>query len=627
MDFHSPFTSLLIVVILAASVPLILFRFKRVSVPIVVGEIIAGILLGRSGLKLAVSGEPILDFLAELGLVFLMFLSGMEIDFSSLGLSDLGKRNGKKREPGPLQLGILSFLITLLFSAVMGWVLYKMDLVRDPWMMGLILSTTSLGVVVPVLKENGLIGGKYGQTLLIAALIADFATMILITVEVAILSKGLTLDVLLISVLFMAFIFVYRMFKLSFKRVKALRVALEELSSATAQIKVRMSIAIMLVFVVLAESLGTEVILGAFLAGVMISLLSTQADRDVSEQLETIGYGFIIPIFFIMVGVDLNFSALFASPKAILLVPLLLVAAVIVKLLSSLVFRLTFTVREALAGGVLLSSRLSLIIAAVAIGTRLNVISEAVNAAIILVAVITVTFSPLIFNRLIPRQPKAGQLPIVIAGGGPLATQVAEKLRAHNEIVTIIARDSERAKKLQELGYNVVKGNIVDRKPETAEVLKNAGSLVVTYTDTEVNYEICELGKKEYRVENVVAHVFDPNQISRFNDLGIRTMNASLDRAALLTMLVRNPATYELLTRTDDNKEILELQIENKRCFQKKLRELALPGDVRILAVKRNEAMIIPSGTTKLERGDVVTLIGSLECMDIARQMISGSCE
>ena len=81
------------------------------------------------------------------------------------------------------------------------------------------------------------------------------------------------------------------------------------------------------------------------------------------------------------------------------------------------------------------------------------------------------------------------------------------------------------------------------------------------------------------------------------------------------------------MTRTDDNKEILELQIENKRCFQKKLRELSLPGDVRILTVKRNEAMIIPSGTTKLERGDVVTLIGSLECMDIARQMISGPCE
>ena len=627
MDVHSPFTSLLIVVLLAASVPLVLFRFKRVSVPIVVGEIIAGILLGRSGLKLAVSGEPILDFLAELGLVFLMFLSGMEIDFSNLGLADLGKTNGKKRELGPLQLGIYSFLVTLVFSGAIGWALFKMELVKDPWMMGLILSTTSLGVVVPVLKENGLIGGKYGQTLLIAALIADFATMILITIEVAILSSGLTLDVLLISVLFMAFIFAYRILKVSFKRVKALRRAMEELSSATAQIKVRMSIAIMLVFVVLAESLGTEVILGAFLAGAMISLLSTAADRDVTEQLETIGYGFIIPIFFIMVGVDLNFSALFSSPKALLLVPLLLVAAIIVKLLSSLVFRLKFTNREALAGGVLLSSRLSLIIAAVAIGTRLNVISEAVNAAIILVAVITVTFSPMIFNYLIPRRAKPGQLPIVIAGAGLLATQVAERLRAHNEIITIIARKDESAQKLRDQGFEVIEGQIEEQTLETAQILQNAGSLVVTYTDTETNYKICSLGKTIYGIDNIIAHVFDPNEIARFHALGARTMNASVDRAALLTMLVRNPATYELLTRTDDNKEILELSIQNKRCFQKKLRDLVLPGDVRILAIKRNGAMIIPSGSTKLEKGDVITLVGSIECMDVARQVISGPCD
>jgi CPA2 family monovalent cation:H+ antiporter-2 len=296
----------------------------------------------------------------------------------------------------PIALALMSFAATLVMSAGVGWFMYRMDLVRNPIMMGLILSTTSLGVVVPVLKEQGLIGGRFGQTMLLAALIADFATMLLITVEVAILSTGLTLETLLVLVLFVAFFFAYRFGVLFFNRIKAVRRVMEELSSATAQIKIRMAIVLMLLFVALSELLGAEIILGSFLAGVIISLLRTPDDDHIIGQLETIGYGFIIPIFFIKVGVDLNFSALFASSNALLVMPILLVAAFLIKILAGQVFRFSFSLKESIAGGILLSSRLSLIIAAVAIGARLGVISESVNAAVIVVAVISVTLSPLL---------------------------------------------------------------------------------------------------------------------------------------------------------------------------------------------------------------------------------------
>ncbi len=264
MNENTTFIPLLVVVLLAFLVPFLLSQFKRLNLPIVVGEILAGILIGRSGLALVAQHDPLLDLLSEFGFVFLMFLSGLEIDFSNLGLFS----NGKKRSPqdrwGPVQLGSVAFVLTLALSTAIGLLLYTGGLVRNPWLMALILSTTSLGVVVPVLKERGLSSGVYGQTLLIASLIADFATMLLITVEVAIISRGLTLDLLLIGLLFVVFFFMYHFGMWFFNGNPAVRKILDELSSATAQIKVRAAFTMMLIFIVLSEMLGTEIILGAF---------------------------------------------------------------------------------------------------------------------------------------------------------------------------------------------------------------------------------------------------------------------------------------------------------------------------------------------------------------------------
>jgi Kef-type K+ transport system membrane component KefB len=402
MKENLSFFPLLVVVFLAFLVPIALSRIKRVRVPIVVGEILAGVLIGRSGLGWLQYHHPVLDLLSQLGFVFLMFLSGMEIDFYNLK-NTVSNNNGRKKYSwGPIALGSLSFALTLVLSLFVGFGLVRAGLVSSPWMIALILSTTSLGVVVPVLKESGLSTGQYGQTLLVAALIADFATMLLITVVVAILSRGLTLDILLIGVLFVAFFFMYRFGGVFFNRLPAVRQVLEELSHATAQIKVRLAFTTMLTFVVLSETLGAELILGAFLAGAIVSLLRTPEDVELVGQLESIGFGFVIPIFFIMVGVDLDLSSLVDSWEALLLALILLLAAVTVKFLPALTFRLSFNWRESLGAGALLSARLSLIIAASAISMRLGIISESVNAAIILVAIITVIVAPALFYRIVP---------------------------------------------------------------------------------------------------------------------------------------------------------------------------------------------------------------------------------
>ncbi len=403
MEEARSFFQLLIVVILASLVPLALTSVRgRLAVPIVVGEIVAGMIVGRSGLGWVLPGDHALILLKELGFVFLMFLSGMEIDFRSL------RRNAGDPTEGrwsPLALAAMNFAVTFAFALVCAVGLRGIGATTDPWMMALIMSTTALGVVVPILKEAGLCQSAFGQTILLASVIADFVTMFLISVLVALVSRGLTAEILLVFLLFVAFFFTARFGSL-LSRMEWLQRAIQELSHATAQIKVRVAFSTLLIFVVLAERLGIEIIVGAFLAGAIVALLRTPEDHALASQLEAIGFGFFIPIFFIMVGVDFNLPALLSSREALLAVPLLLIAAAAVKIFPAFVFCLNHSWRQALAAGILMCPRLSLIIAAAAVGKKLGMIDESVNAAIILVAIVTVTAAPLGFLRVFPAQKK-----------------------------------------------------------------------------------------------------------------------------------------------------------------------------------------------------------------------------
>lgn len=621
MEEQTSFASLLIVIFLAFLVPLVLSRFRRLRLPIVVGEIIAGIIIGRSGFGWVRGHDEVLILLSEFGFVFLMFLSGMEIDFSNISLPRSGNQGKKERLSGPLPLGSLSFAITLFMSIALGFGMQRAGLVQNPWLMGLILSTTSLGVVMPVLKETGLSRGQYGQTLLITSLIADFATMLLITVVVAALSTGLTFDILLIGTLFLVFFLMYHFGMVFFNRIAGVRRAFEELSHASAQIKVRAAFTMMLIFVVLSEVLGTEIILGAFLAGAIISLLRQPEDEDLGEKLEAIGFGFFIPIFFIMVGVDFNLSALLSSQQALLLVPVLLVAAILVKLLPSLLYRLKFSWSQTFAAGALLSARLSLIIAASAIGLRMGVISESVNAAIILVAIITVTGAPLIFSRFDIREETAEAHPIIVAGANDLGLRIAEQLNAHHEEVIVIDPDENNVVRALGRGLMGLSARLDLPDQQAAEALDRARAVVCAHPDSELNYRICEVAHCDFGIDDIVAQVNEASEIERFRKLGVNTVNPATDRVTLMALLARNPAAYNLLTRLDDDKEVVEVLVEDGYCNGKTLQEIKLPGDLLVMALRRNGELMIPHDATRLDCGDHLTLVGSLDSIDDARYM------
>jgi len=618
---ETTFLPLLIIVVLAFVVPLVLSRFKKMRLPIVVGEILAGIIIGRSGLQLIPMEEPVLDFLAELGFVFLMFLSGMEIDFSTLAFSTNQDNSNKKVDKfSPLRLASIYFLLTLLLAFGISYAMVLTGITENVWMMGLILSTTSLGVVVPILKEKHLIGGKYGQTLLFAALIADLVTMLLITVMVAVLSKGLTLEILLVGILFIA-VFIALRFGNSISRIVWVKKMIEELSHATAQIKVRGAFAIMLVFVVLSQSLGVEIILGAFLAGTVFALLRTDDDREIMHQLETIGYGFLIPIFFISVGININLRAIIESSSALLLVPLLVIAALVVKMIPAIIFKFSYSWRESLSAGALLSARLSLIIAAATISLRIGVISETVNAAILLVAIISVIIAPLLFSAISLPGKEEEPLPILIVGREELGLQVATQLQKHQEDVVILDNDPEFIKRAQQLGFEAVSTDIINQDQKADTYLTNTQTLICTSADVDYNYEVCKVARTVYGIPHVISRVSDPTDINRFQQIGVKTTNAALDFASMLVMLTRNPTVFSLLTRADDNTEVYEVTVDNEQCAGRTLRQLNLPGDTLILALRRNGELLIPHGNTRLEFMDHLTLVSSCEWIEPGKRM------
>jgi Kef-type K+ transport system membrane component KefB len=401
---ETSFIPLLIVVSAALVTGLVLPRLPWVRVPVVVGEILTGILLGSSGFALIPEEpDPWLEFLSLFGFTFLMFLSGLETDLRGVVFPSAGATGETARQVRSLlRRTFLMFGATLVVSLGLAFMLVALGFIQSPYLMALIMSTTSVGLVMPLLKERGEADSPYGQVLILSAVVADFATMLLITVVVAFYSQGeVTLHVLVFVTLFVLFFVLFWLGRRLLHREGSMVKSLAFSAPQTAETGVRGSLTLMLVFVVVSQFIGTEIILGAFLAGALVSALSRHGGHGLlGMKMDAIGFGLFIPIFFIMVGAKFDIRSLLSDSSGLILVPLLVVFAFAVKVVPSLLLSKFFGRRNALAAGFLISSRLSLIIAASAIGLRLGAITPAINSAIILVAILTCVVSPAVYAYL-----------------------------------------------------------------------------------------------------------------------------------------------------------------------------------------------------------------------------------
>ncbi len=606
MESRLEFLPLLLILFLTFLVPPLLSRIRWL--PVVVGEIIVGMIIGRSGFNL-VKPNATLDFLAEIGLAILMFLAGLEIDFNLV----LAKSPGGRRRANPMVLAAIGMAITLGLAGFISSRLASHGLITDPWMVGLILSTTSLGIVLPVLKDGGLSGGEFGQTILLYSLFADFVTMLLITVYVALKSTGLSLDILLVVVLFVAALIAYRVGRAATLR-SAAEPVLEDLFPIPSQTRFHGAIALLFAFVILSYFLGTEMILGAFLAGSVIALLGGSGLAALRAKFDAIGFGFFVPLFFLTVGINFNFISLVNDPRMVYLAPILLISAYLVKILPGLVFKLRFSWRETLAGGVLLSSRLSLIIAAAGIGLRLGAIDESTTAAFILTAAVTSTLSPVLFNNLLPGRRMIEKSAIAIIGATEDAFQTGRELAARKEKVLFLTADSSGRDKAEAAGFPAIQLDGLPKSLRTAKLPRLKSLLVMTHSDAD-NASICRVAAS-MGISHVVVLVNNASRLPDFKEMGVQVFAPGLFRASVLALMARNPDLFELLISTRKDHEITEIGVINPQAAGRSLRDLGLSADILIIAIKRGENYLVPRGDTRLEVGDWITVFGETDQVD-----------
>ncbi len=600
--------SLLLITTLAALVPLLASRLQRLRIPLVVGEILVGILIGKSGLHWVSTDSEIIQFLAWFGFIFLMFLSGLELDFGAL-IPDRDERISFWKRP--LVMATSSFLITLTLGMGIGYLMKRQGTTDAAILMGLILSTTSLGVVMPVLKERRLVTSSYGQTILVAALLADFVTLFLLSIDVALIVKGITLDVLLILVLLLVVALFLRVGKFLLS-IPWLGQMLREITETTAQIRVRGSFALMVALAALASVLGVEVILGAFLAGAIVSILSDRNNPVLREKLDAIGFGFFIPIFFIMVGVNLDIRSLLDSPENLLLLPELLLAAFLIKFGAALTFKPAFGWRETLAGGALLSARLSLIIAAATIALDLHMINEAVNTAIILVAIITVTISPLLFDALMPkRRETLRRRGAIIVSSRELGMALAKQL-AKSMPVTLVTRRDFRFEAPPSPGIRIVHGDARDPQVLREAGAESAAHLICLSPERPFNQEVCRLAVQEFGIGNVITWEQEEAPPSEaWNRLGVKVIHPGMALMIAIEGSVLFPESFDVVAHQAEDMVMRQVQLNNRRFHNKALKDIRLPGDVLVVGLRRDNERLTPHGDTVLKLGDVLLMVGS----------------
>ncbi|HSR70242.1 MAG TPA: cation:proton antiporter [Acidobacteriota bacterium] len=622
MEHTVNFYPLLVVTLLAVAVPVVLQRFR---VPIIAGEILAGIVVGPTVFDL-LGGDPNpwLEFLKLFGFVYLMFLSGLEIDFDLLiDRTEVKRARGVKRLVNtPLKAGLLFFALTLVLSMGASLWLIVEGYGRDLVIMSLIFSTTSLGVVMPVLKERELTFTDLGQYILVASVVGDFATVFLVSAYVTVYTAGLSFEIMLILVLLAATFLIYRLAHVS-RRHLPLERLVEELSHATAQLDIRGSLALAVVFIALAQGLGVEVILGAFLAGAIVSLLSDEQGSDLRPKLNALGYGFFIPIFFIMVGVDFDIHALMESPEGLAAVPIFIFIAFAVKMLAALVYRLRFTWREVIGIGSLTSARLSLIIAVAAVGVNLGALSEAMNSAIILLSLVTVVAAPSVFNRLIPMT-RHSRRHVIIAGSPPQARVLAQRLAERHEPVIVVTANATFVEEALKAGIDTIKVEPGKHAKGLAKARpQEASALVCMLEDENAIEDLAPKARRELGIPTVIAYVQDRDRAERLRKEGVKIVDPTFSLIVILEAMVRHPQAFSLLTDFDTERDVRVVRMSNAALEGRRLGEVSLPGDALVLVVDRDAELVIPRGGTQLYRGDLLTVVGSPEAVELAAEKLT----
>jgi Kef-type K+ transport system membrane component KefB len=373
--------SLLIIAIVAMLAPLLCEWVPRVRLPLVVMEITLGILVGPQVLGWATAG-PTIQVLANFGLALLFFLAGFEIDFPAI--------RGR-----PLALAALGWFVSLAACLVVGFGLQHSRLVDSGLIVGAALSTTALGTLMPILRDARELPTRFGAYAVASGAVGEFAPIVLITMALSSGEEGhggslglmLAFTAIIVAAVYIALKY----------RPPHLVLVLQQKMHTSAQLPVRLAFLVLVSLVIVARNCGLDVILGAMAAGVVVALSAPgQYGETLRQKLEGIGFGFFVPIFFVVTGLRYDLQALLSSARALLLLPMFLALFLVVRGLPALLARRDLDVRSRIALGFLCATELPLVIAIVEIGVRSGRLTQEVAASLVGAGMVSVLVFPVV---------------------------------------------------------------------------------------------------------------------------------------------------------------------------------------------------------------------------------------
>jgi len=386
--------SLVLIGLAAVLAPLLAEWVRRlVAIPEVVIEILLGIVIGPYVLGLAHPTSVVTAF-SELGLTYLMFLAGTELDLATMRKGHMGRAGA-------------AWLVSLVLALGVGSILSSTGLVLDWLVVGMCLTTTALGTLLPILRDNGVLHTSIGPVVLAVGSIGEFGPIVAVAVLLTNRDPKITflLLFLFVAVAAVAAALAQRVHPPGW--VALLRRHID----STAQLPVRISVVLVVLMVYLALQLSLDVLLGAFAAGVVVRLFIDGEDRErVESKLEAIGFGFLIPIFFIESGITFDLHALIHQPKTLLLVPVFALIFLFTRGLPTWAFfRGVLGAGQARGLAIMSATGLPLIVVITSLGLDERRMKPSNAAALVAAGMVSVLIYPLVGLRQIRRAAEAAE--------------------------------------------------------------------------------------------------------------------------------------------------------------------------------------------------------------------------
>jgi Kef-type K+ transport system membrane component KefB len=373
-------TTLFIVALIAVAAPLVAELPIRLRLPVVVVEITLGIIVGPHILGWA-TPTGVLAFLGELGLTFLFFLAGLELDFSQM--------RGR-----PITLALRAWAISLALALLATFVLRYSGFLNAPIMVATALSTTAIGTLLPILRDAGEIDTPFGRFVLAAGAVGELGPVIVVSLLLGREHSRWEAVTLLFAFATISGVAAMAAWRVRLEPVISL---LERTLHASSQLPVRICILVLIGLVLLAEDFGLDVILGAFAAGMVVRLANEGEKGEVlREKLEAIGYGFLVPLFFVVSGIKFDLPSILSSTSAMLRVPIFLLLFLLIRGLPSwLLYRRDLSITERVPFVLYVSTALPLIVAITEIGVAMGRMRSDNAAALVGAGMLSVLLLPL----------------------------------------------------------------------------------------------------------------------------------------------------------------------------------------------------------------------------------------